>query len=405
MKRKWIIISIAVVVAGAAIFFLLGSSGSKKQQYQTAQVTHGDIQATVTSTGTIAAIGTVNVGTQVSGTVEDVYVDYNDRVKRGQLLARLDTRVLEAAVEDAKANLDKAQSQYTAALDQYNRNKPLFDKKYISATEFTQYRSALDAAKAGVTSAQVALGRARTNYGYAEIRSPSDGTVIQRTVEPGQTVAASLQTPTLFTIANDLSHMMNILGCLDLPTSGDYLLDGVHVNELSKNQLADIRNAKIGFVFQGFNLLARTSALENVELPLLYNRSMHVADAAKLAREALTRVGLGERADHQPSQLSGGQQQRVAIARALVNKPSLILADEPTGNLDSRTSIEVMALFRELNDQGITVVLITHEPDIASFTKRIIEVRDGLIRRDGPVTARRDPATALHELEEEIKEV
>jgi putative ABC transport system ATP-binding protein len=201
------------------------------------------------------------------------------------------------------------------------------------------------------------------------------------------------------------STLMNILGCLDLPTGGEYLLDGVRVNELSKNQLADIRNDKIGFVFQGFNLLARTSALENVELPLLYKRVPQADDAPTLARKALERVGLGGRVDHQPSQLSGGQQQRVAIARALVTSPALILADEPTGNLDSRTSIEVMALFRELNDQGITIVLVTHEPDIAGFAKRIIEVRDGLIRRDSPVNLRRDPADALRELDEELKEV
>jgi putative ABC transport system ATP-binding protein len=201
------------------------------------------------------------------------------------------------------------------------------------------------------------------------------------------------------------STLMNILGCLDLPTGGEYLLDGVRVNELSKNQLADIRNEKIGFVFQGFNLLARTSALENVELPLLYKRTKLADDPPALARRALERVGLGDRVDHQPSQLSGGQQQRVAIARALVTSPALILADEPTGNLDSRTSIEVMALFRELNDQGITIILVTHEPDIASFAKRIIEVRDGLILRDSPVNVRRVPAEALRELDEELKEV
>lgn len=201
------------------------------------------------------------------------------------------------------------------------------------------------------------------------------------------------------------STLMNILGCLDLPTAGEYLLDGVRVNELSKNQLAEIRNEKIGFVFQGFNLLARTTALENVELPLLYRRSYDPASATMRAREALGRVGLADRVDHVPSQLSGGQQQRVAIARALVNSPSLILADEPTGNLDSRTSVDVMALFRSLNEQGITVVLVTHESDIAAFTKRIIEVRDGMIRRDSPVNARRDPESALRELDEEMDEV
>ncbi len=160
---------------------------------------------------------------------------------------------------------------------------------------------------------------------------------------------------------------MNILGCLDYPTDGTYELDGVRVDGLSKNQLADIRNQKIGFVFQGFNLLARTSAVDNVELPLLYDRSGRKLDTRKLAAEALERVGLGDRMEHEPSELSGGQQQRVAIARALVTKPSILLADEPTGNLDSRTSIDVLALFQELNTQGITILLVTHEPDIATY--------------------------------------
>jgi HlyD family secretion protein len=207
MKRKWIIILAVVLVVATGLFLFFKKRAGSEQKYQTTTVTRGDLKATVTSTGTIAAVGTVQVGTQVSGTVEEVLVDYNSEVHKGQLLARLDTRVLQAAVDDAMANLDKAQAQYAAALDQYNRNKPLFDKKYISAIEFNQYRSALDAGRASVTSAQVALQRARTNYGYAEIRSPTDGTVIQRTVEPGQTVAASLSTPTLFTIAQDLSHM------------------------------------------------------------------------------------------------------------------------------------------------------------------------------------------------------
>jgi putative ABC transport system ATP-binding protein len=191
------------------------------------------------------------------------------------------------------------------------------------------------------------------------------------------------------------STLMNLLGCLDTPTAGAYLLDGVRVDGLGKNELAAIRNQKIGFVFQGFNLLPRTSALENVELPMLYDRSGRKRDTRALAIKALERVGLGQRIDHQPSELSGGQQQRVAIARALVTEPALVLADEPTGNLDSRTSIEVMALFQELNDQGITIVLVTHEPDIAVYAKRIVEVRDGRIRRDMPVTNRRSAASDL----------
>jgi putative ABC transport system ATP-binding protein len=185
------------------------------------------------------------------------------------------------------------------------------------------------------------------------------------------------------------STLMNILGCLDVPTSGRYSLDGVVVNDLGRDELADLRNQKLGFVFQGFNLLARTSALENVELPLLYDRTGRHRDTRALAAQALERIGLGARLDHQPSELSGGQQQRVAIARALVTQPTLLLADEPTGNLDSRTSIEIMALFQELNDQGITMLIVTHEPDIAAYTRRIVEVRDGHIIRDEPVPRRR----------------
>jgi putative ABC transport system ATP-binding protein len=184
------------------------------------------------------------------------------------------------------------------------------------------------------------------------------------------------------------STLMNVLGCLDRPTSGSYLLDGIHVESLKKDELAAIRNSKIGFVFQGFNLLARTSALANVELPMLYDRSGRYRSPRQLARRALARVGLEDRLDHDPSELSGGQQQRVAVARALVTSPALLLADEPTGNLDTRTSLEVMALFQEINDDGVTVVVVTHEPDIARCARRIIEVRDGCILRDEPVADR-----------------
>ena len=194
------------------------------------------------------------------------------------------------------------------------------------------------------------------------------------------------------------STLMNILGCLDRPSGGAYFLDEVRVDGMTKDELADIRNQKIGFVFQGFNLLARTSALDNVELPLLYDRKHRFKDTKAQAAKALERVGLGKRMDHHPSELSGGQQQRVAIARALATEPSLILADEPTGNLDSRTSIEVMALFQELNDAGITILLVTHEHDIADYHKRIIEVRDGRILRDHPVENRLDAKAQLAEL-------
>jgi len=183
------------------------------------------------------------------------------------------------------------------------------------------------------------------------------------------------------------STFMNILGCLDKPSVGRYLLEGVEVSKLAKKELATIRNQKIGFVFQGFNLLSRTTALENVELPTLYAR-ISKSEGEKRSREALALVGLSDRVAHFPSQLSGGQQQRVAIARALVNRPSILLADEPTGNLDSRTSVEIMAIFQKLNDEGLTIVLVTHEPDIANFAKRSIQFRDGKIRRDEPVQSR-----------------
>jgi putative ABC transport system ATP-binding protein len=178
------------------------------------------------------------------------------------------------------------------------------------------------------------------------------------------------------------STFMNILGCLDKPSSGRYLLDGTDVSQLSKQELAAIRNRRIGFVFQGFNLLARTTAMENVELPTFYAR-VPKEEGDKRAREALEQVGLADRADHYPSQLSGGQQQRVAIARALVNKPTILLADEPTGNLDSRTAVEIMDIFQRLNEeQGLTIVLVTHEHDIAQFARRNLIFRDGKIRRD-----------------------
>ncbi|MBN1997946.1 ABC transporter ATP-binding protein [candidate division KSB1 bacterium] len=181
------------------------------------------------------------------------------------------------------------------------------------------------------------------------------------------------------------STLMNLLGCLDEPTSGSYYLDDMDVSSLSRDEYADIRNQKIGFVFQGFNLLPRTTALENVELPLFYDRNHRIKNPQEAARQALDRVGLSDRVDHYPNQLSGGQQQRVAIARALVNQPSILLADEPTGNLDSRTSVEVMSVFQELNEQGMTILIVTHEDDISSYTRRIVKMRDGLILNDGPV--------------------
>ena len=215
---------------------------------------------------------------------------------------------------------------------------------------------------------------------------------VDLTVEPGELVAI------MGSSGSGKSTLMNTLGCLDVPTAGTYTLDGVMVNGLSKNELADLRNQKLGFVFQGFNLLSRTSALDNVELPLLYDRTGRKLDTKKMAAEALARVGLGERMDHHPSELSGGQQQRVAIALAVVTQPKLLLADEPTGNLDSHMTVEIMALFQELNEQGITIVLVTHEPEVAAYAKRVVVMKDGRIIRDAPVKDRRRAAEDLRNM-------
>jgi putative ABC transport system ATP-binding protein len=192
------------------------------------------------------------------------------------------------------------------------------------------------------------------------------------------------------------STLMNILGCLDRPTTGHYILDGADVSGLDRDQLADIRNRKIGFVFQNFNLLPRTSARENVELPLVYRaQRLTNAELRERADRVLVSVGLSGREDHHPSQLSGGQQQRVAIARALINEPEVLLADEPTGNLDSRTSVEIMAIFQQLNERGITVIMVTHEPDIAAYAKRNVMLRDGVILNDHVVSRRLDATAQL----------
>src|SRR5579864_934645 len=215
-------------------------------------------------------------------------------------------------------------------------------------------------------------------------------------VHPGEFVAVTGPS------GSGKSTFMHIVGCLDRPTSWQYFLDGRDVSKTSKDELATVRNKKIGFVFQGFNLLSRTTALDNVELPLLYNSGksrMKTAERHRRAKEVLELVGLGQRLDHYPNQLSGGQQQRVAIARALINEPSMLLADEPTGNLDTRTSIEVMDIFQRLNiERGITVVLITHEMDIAEHATRIVRFRDGRIQSDQAVTQRKIAADELAKL-------
>jgi putative ABC transport system ATP-binding protein len=215
---------------------------------------------------------------------------------------------------------------------------------------------------------------------------------VNLTIQPGEFVAI------MGTSGSGKSTLMNILGCLDRPTAGQYLLEGVDISQLDKDQRADVRNRKLGFVFQGFNLLRRTTALENVELPLIY-AGVPAAERVRRSRAALSIVGLAYREDNHPSQLSGGQQQRVAIARALVNNPSMLLADEPTGNLDTRTSLDVMGVFQRLNrESGITIVLVTHEPDIAEFADRVVTVRDGRVVSDRVVSNTRDAVEELEKL-------
>ncbi|HVY72103.1 MAG TPA: ABC transporter ATP-binding protein [Verrucomicrobiae bacterium] len=224
---------------------------------------------------------------------------------------------------------------------------------------------------------------------------------VSLTIQPGEFVAI------MGASGSGKSTMMNTLGCLDRPTSGKYLLDGVNVSELDRDELAEIRNQKIGFVFQGFNLLSRTSALENIELPLFYQRNnLSGRKRHEKAMHALSLVGLAQRADHHPNQLSGGQQQRVAIARALVNDPALLLADEPTGNLDTQTSIEIMGVFQKLNEQGITIVMVTHELDIARFNKRMVVMRDGRVVTDQAVADRlsaESELAALRQAQQAVK--
>ena len=233
------------------------------------------------------------------------------------------------------------------------------------------------------------LGRVFKN-GDIEVYALSE---IDITIEEGEFVAI------MGSSGSGKSTLLHILGCLDTPTSGQYFLDGVYVNELNKNELADVRNQKIGFIFQSYNLLSRTTALENVELPLVYDRTGRFSNSKELAKKALEQVGLGNRIYHKTNELSGGQQQRVAIARALVNNPALILSDEATGNLDSSTSIDIADLFVHLNNEGKTILMITHEPEIAQFAKRMIYLRDGRVLTDELIKERSTKESALKELE------
>lgn len=245
-----------------------------------------------------------------------------------------------------------------------------------------------------MSSAQIILSEIRKVFTMGDVQIEALGGV-SLTISSGEFIAV------MGTSGSGKSTLMNILGCLDTPTSGSYSFEGVQVEDLNSRQLADLRNTKIGFVFQGFNLLPRTSALENVELPLLYDRHRKNLEPRKRSIAALERVGLGNRLDHEPSQLSGGQQQRVAIARALVTQPSLIFADEPTGNLDSRTTLEVLALFQQLNREGMTLVMVTHESEVARYAGRLVELRDGRLIKDEMVQNPRGAAADLTEQHQE----
>ena len=651
---RWTIVTVAVgaVIAGSVWYFKRNHTDAP--EYQTTQVTRGDLTQVVTATGTLNPVVNVTVGSQVSGRISKLYVDFNSIVKSNEVIAEIDPSTYQAAVEQCTADLANAKANLELQQVQAKRSSDLFKNNLISGSDYDTAVANLHEAEATVKIKQASLDNANANLGYCKILSPVDGIVISRTIDLGQTVASSFSTPTLFQIANDLTKMqidtsvaeadvggvvegqsvdftvdaypyrifygtvvqvrnaptnssnvvsydcvvsvtnsdyklkpgmtanlsftiaqrenaltipngalrfhppenavvltnsaaaqtapatnsgnfagdvrragpsrrprarrasgfpyrlcacgqrqgceaagtadqdrhqrrhldrgafgagrgragcdrrgfnrhpgrpdnepigrrlpqnalirfavqtnpvikladihkvyhtgevdvhavrgislevfpgefvalmgasgsgkstlMNMIGALDRPTGGHYWLDGIDVSTLDRDALADVRNEKIGFVFQGFNLLSRTSALENVEMPMLYHRHrIQAHEQRERALGALDLVGLGDRADHHPNQLSGGQQQRVAIARALVNRPTLLLADEPTGNLDTQTSIEIMGVFQKLNDQGITIVMVTHELDVARFTRRMVVLRDGQIVTDEPVQNR-----------------
>lgn len=590
--------------------------------FETAKAELRDLSTSVTATGTIEPVTKVEVGTQVSGIIDKIYVDYNSEVTKGQIIAELDKTNLLAELANAKSNLANAQSSLDYQTANYNRYKTLYDKGLISADDFEQARLSYEQARQQVAIEEQNVSKAQTNLGYATITSPIDGVVLSREVEEGQTVASSMTTPTLFILARDLTDMrviadvdeadigevkegqhvtftvdaypddifegavtqvrqnattesnvvtyevvisarndelklkpgltanvtifsaeckdvlsvpssalkftpnqellpegdrivdseattkvwmqaghdvkavpvtvgmtggsfvqitsglkagdmvivgmtdntvvaadesedgsnpfmpgppgkknknrqamvnkdkviielrdvkrkfivgdekvyalrgvsfkiyegefvtimgtsgsgkstlLNQLGCLDTPSSGEYILDGMSVRKMSKNQRARLRNRKIGFVFQNYNLLPKTTSVENVELPLMYNKEYSAKQRKEAAIKVLKEVGLGHRLDHKPNQMSGGQMQRVAIARALVNNPAVILADEATGNLDTRTSFEMLVLFQKLYSEGHTIIFVTHNPELAKYSSRNILLRDGRIVDD-----------------------
>ena len=624
-KKVWIALGV-VVVAIIAYNLLSGGKKEEKVTFDTAKVEKTHIRTSITATGTIEPVTSVTVGTQVSGIVSKLYVDYNSVVKKGQVIAELDRTNLISELNTAKANLASSESSMAYEKANYNRYKTLYDKGLVSADEYESALLSYRKAKEDVSTKRESVNKAQTNLGYATITSPIDGVVLSKSVVEGQTVAASFNTPELFSIAQDLTDMrviadideadiggvkegqrvsftvdafpddhfeghvtqvrqqattesnvvtyevvisapnndlklkpgltanvtiftlekndvlavpskalrfipteallekgqtisdcegehklwtldgntfkahkveigttngimteivsgisegtevltdfnisggapeqeqqagnpfmprprgnrnsnnnlqnvkryfqvgsetvkalrgvsfkiyegefvtiqgtsgsgkstlLNQLGCLDTPTSGEYFLDGISVRSMSKTQRAKLRNRKIGFVFQNYNLLAKTTALENVELPLMYNSEISASERREKAMNALKAVGLADRMYHKSNQMSGGQMQRVAIARALVNDPAVLLADEATGNLDTRTSFEMLVLFQELYKQGNTIIFVTHNPEIAEYASRNINLRDGKIREDTVNTNIKSAAEALAQL-------
>ena len=630
-KKKLIMGGVAVILIAGGVFLFTGKSSKGGIKLETAKVGRSTITNTVTATGTVEPVTEVEVGTQVSGIIDKLYADYNDVVKAGQLIAEMDKINLQAELRSAEAQLASSKTEFEYQQKNYARSKVLHEKQLISDTDYETATYNYEKARAAYDQSQASMVKVNRNLEYATITSPIDGVVINRAVEEGQTVAAGFETPTLFTIAADLTKMqviadvdeadignveegqrvsftvdaypndqfegvvrqirlgdsestssassstssstvvtyevvitadnpdlklkprltanitiytleraniltlpnkalrfipepaimeslgmtvtdpnaevqpgkrlvwsrqgntlsprqitvgtsnnsvtevteglsegdevavdlasaanmpevgagaerspfmpgppgsnfhvgdetvhalrgvsftiregefvtimgtsgsgkstlLNTLGCLDTPTSGEYYLDGVSVRTMNKRQRATLRNRKIGFVFQNYNLLPKTTAVENVELPLMYNPTYKAAQRREKAVNALIAVGLGDRLMHKSNQMSGGQMQRVAIARALVNDPAVILADEATGNLDTRTSFEILVLFQRLHAEGRTIIFVTHNPEIAQYSSRNITLRDGHVTADTVNTNILSAAEALARL-------
>lgn len=541
-----------LLLSSAAIVSLSSCGGEERISLVTDTVTTGSISESVTATGTLESVTSVDVGTQVTGIIDKIYVDFNSEVKQGQLIAEIEKVLLQSELESAEANVESARASFAYSAANYERDRKLHERNLISDYDFETSAKDYQLAKTTYDKAKADRVKAAKNLNYAEIYSPIDGIVISRDVEVGQTVVSAMTVANLFTIAdldnmrvvadvdeadigqvkegqhvtftvdaypedvfegivtqkrlspttesnvvtyevlvsaanpehklipgltanltiymsrNDNAVLVPVKATRFMPhdypgqdglpqPAGDTvesftpsepgekrvwtvddgklipaviqtgandgvnmevvsglapgtkvaveysvaadnpdMPDGARVRTMGKNERARLRNRKIGFVFQNYNLLPKTSAIENVELPLLYNQEISAAERRERAIKSLIAVGLGERLNHKSNQMSGGQQQRVAIARALVNDPVIILADEATGNLDTRTSFSVLVLFQELYRKGRTIIFVTHNPELAAFSSRNIVLRDGKIISD---TLNPSPASAKEMLE------